>query len=76
MPVSPPARFVASDRNATLVPSAEMDGSVLAPPVACASADVTLARVVVPDVRSRTKTSVALLLSAFTIFVASDWKAT
>src|SRR5262245_13602989 len=54
-----PARFVAPDENATTLPSALIDGSLLHAS-AWSPEVVMLTRIVVPPTRSRTKTSCAL----------------
>ncbi len=68
-------RFVASDWNTTEPQSPLNEGFVLSAS-ACASADVTLTRSVVPAARSRTKTSTLLLVSPGTRFDDEDEKTT
>src|SRR3954452_8854926 len=60
--VSFATRLVASERNATTSPSAEIDGVKLAP-FACVPSEATLTSRVVPVWRSRTKTSDSPLAS-------------
>src|SRR4029453_14174220 len=68
-------RFVASERNATKRPPAEMEGPRLGsfpwgPPTP------TPIGIVVPVVGSRTNTSYVAFVSFGTRFVAKDWNAT
>src|SRR6266550_2456689 len=73
--VSPGTRFVAPEVNATKRPSALTDGSRLKPS-ACLPLLLTLTRSVLPLARSRTKTSIAALVSPPTRLVAIESKAT
>src|SRR6266536_2652886 len=73
--VSPGTRFVAPEVNATKRPSALTDGSRLKPS-ACLPLLRTLTRSVSPLARSRTKTSIAALVSPPTRLAAIESKAT
>src|SRR4051794_5956356 len=73
--VSFATRLVASERNATTSPSAEIDGVKLAP-FACVPSEATLTSRVVPVWRSRTKTSDSPLASFGTRLSAHDENAT
>src|SRR6266516_4102455 len=73
--VSPGTRFVAREVNATKRPSALTDGSRLKPS-ACLPLLLTLTRSVSPLARSRTKTSIAALVSPPTRLAAIESKAT
>src|SRR5438445_6238564 len=73
--VSPPTRLLALDRNATKRPSAEIGAAKLSP-LACAPWELTLTRVVLPVLRSRTKTSPTAFVSPPTRLVAVESKAT
>jgi hypothetical protein len=68
---SPGTRFDASEWNATMRPSRLTAGAKLWP-FACVPPLSTLTRTVVPAWRSRAKTSLALLVSPATRFVASE----
>ena len=73
--MSPGTRFVDWLWNARKAPSEEIEGLRLAP-LACASAESTLARAVVFVCRSRTKTSDVPFVSPATRFVAELANAT
>ncbi len=73
--VSPGTRFVANEENAMNRPSALIEGEK-APKFASAPSFVTLTRLVMPVVMSRTKTSWSLLVSLRTRFVHVDANAT
>src|SRR5438552_3772355 len=73
--VSPPTRLLALDRNATKRPSAEIGAAKLSP-LACAPWELTLTRVVLPVLRSRTKTSPTVFVSPPTRVVAVESKVT
>src|ERR671924_395 len=60
--VSPPNRFESKEQRATKRPPAEIEARAL-PPFPSAPAELTLTRFVLPVLRSRTKTSMAPLLS-------------
>jgi hypothetical protein len=69
--VSPATRFVASLTNATKRPSAEIEGrEEPSEPSLCAPPGPTLTRSVVPETRSRTKTSAHPFVSPATRFEA------
>src|SRR2546422_10585394 len=73
--VSPATRLFANEGNATKRPSAEIDAAKLSP-LACAPWESTLTRLVLPVLRSRTKTSLTPFVSPFTSLAADDPEAT
>src|SRR5256885_1385746 len=72
---SPAARLAAPEWKATKGPSAEIGGAKLAP-LACAPWELTLTRVVLPVLRSRTKTSPTPFVSPATRLLAVESKVT
>ena len=74
--MSPATRLLAVLEKATRVPSAEIEGARLLPPVLCAPVLSVETRVVVPVPRSLTKTSVEPFVSPVTRLLALLWKAT
>src|SRR5438270_261408 len=72
---SPATRLLALDRNATNRPSAEIDAAKLSP-LACAPWELTLTRLVLPVLRSRTKTSPTPFVSPPTRLLAVESKVT
>src|SRR2546430_14848954 len=71
--VSPPTRLFATELNATKRPLAEIDGTKLAP-FPCAPWELTLTRLVLPALRSRTKTSLTPFVSPPTRLPATEQK--
>src|SRR3954466_14223128 len=77
--VAPGAKLVASEPNASLVPSGDHASPNCGrdwPPVVCWPLDVVEMRVIIPVARSFTKTSQPPLVSPATRFEATDVKAT
>jgi hypothetical protein len=69
--VSPPTRFEANDKKATKRPSAEIEGEPLTA-FPCTPVVLTLTRLVVWFLRSRTKTSKVAFVSLPTRFEAAE----
>src|SRR5205085_986013 len=73
--VSPATRLLATESKATKRPSAEIAGRKVAP-LPCAPCESTLTRLVLPVLRSRTKTSLTAFVSPATRLLADERKAT